>query len=65
MSLPPRYYILLVHFVKVKELLNNPSIPSTRPSNCNSLGAGILDEASGNKEIIKVDVISRPLRRLR
>ena len=65
MSLPPGYYVLPVHFLKIKKLLNNPGIRSTRLSNCNSLGAGILDEASRNKEVIKVNVVARPYRRLR
>src|SRR5450756_196924 len=65
MSLPPRYYVLLIYFLKVKELLNNSGIRSTSPGNCNSLGAGILNETSRNKEIIKVNVVARPLRRLR
>ncbi len=64
MSLPLGYYVLLVHFLKVKELLNNPGIYPACPRNCNSLGAGILDKASRNKEIIKVDIVTRSLRRL-
>jgi hypothetical protein len=63
--LPLRYYILLIRFLKVKKLLNNSTSYPIYPSNYNSLGAGILDEASRNKEIIKVDIIARLLRRLR
>ena len=64
MSLPLGYYVLFIHFLKVKKLLNNPGICPAYPYNYNSLGAGILDEASGNKEIIKVNIIARSLRRL-
>ncbi len=59
------YYVLLIRFLKVKKLLNNSTSCPTCPSNCNSLGAGILDEAGRNKEIIKVNVIAGPLRKLR
>jgi hypothetical protein len=59
-----RYYILFVRFLKVKKLLNNPTSGPASPSNYNSLGASILDKASRNKEIIKVNVVARPLRRL-
>jgi hypothetical protein len=51
--------------MKVKKLLNNPTSYPASPSNCNSLGASILNEASGNKEIIKVNMVARPLGRLR
>jgi len=64
-GLSPRDYILSVRFLKVKKLLNNSTSYPTYPSNCNALGAGILDKASRNKEIIKVYVIARALRRLR
>jgi len=60
-----RYYILFIQFLKVKKLLNNPTSSPISPSNYNSLGASILDKASRNKEIIKVNVVARPLRRLR
>jgi hypothetical protein len=63
-GLAPGYYVLLVRFLKVKKLLHNSTSYPACPSNYNSLGAGILDEASRNKEIIKVNVIARPLRRL-
>jgi hypothetical protein len=61
----PRYYILFIRFLKVKKLLNNPPSCPISPSNYNSLGTSVLDEASRNKEIIKVNVIARALRRLR
>ena len=60
-----RYYILFIQFLKVKKLLNNPPSYPISPSNYNSLGISILDEASRNKEIIKVNVITRALKRLR
>jgi hypothetical protein len=59
------YYILFIRFLKVKKLLNNPTSCLISPSNYNSLGASVLDKASRNKEIIKVNVISRTLRRFR
>jgi hypothetical protein len=61
----PGYYILFIRFLKVKKLLNNPPSYPTSPSNYNSLGTSVLDEASRNKEIIKVNVISRTFRRFK
>jgi hypothetical protein len=61
----PRYYILFIRFLKVKKLLNNPPSYPASPSNYNSLGTSVLNKASRNKEIIKVNVIARALRRLR
>ena len=65
MSLPPGYYVVLIHFLKVKELLYNSSSRSISPSNCNSLGTSILNESIRNKEIIKVHMVARTTRRLR
>jgi hypothetical protein len=64
-GLSPGDYVLFIRFLKVKKLLNNPTSCPASPSNCNSLGASILDKTSRNKEIIKVHVIARALRRLR
>jgi hypothetical protein len=61
----PRYYILFIRFLKIKKLLNNPPSYPVSPSNCNSLGISVLNEANRNKEIIKVKVIARALRKLR
>src|SRR5882757_9637673 len=60
----PGYYVLFIRFLKVKKLLNNSTSCPACPSNCNSLGTGILDKTSRNKEIIKVNVVARSLRRL-
>jgi hypothetical protein len=64
-GLSPGDYILFIRFLKVKKLLNNSTSCPACASNCNSLRASILDESCRDKEIIKVDVIARPLRRLR
>jgi len=49
----------------LRSSLITPLVVPVSPSNCNSLGTSVLDEASRNKEIIKVNVIARALRRLR
>jgi hypothetical protein len=64
-GLSPGNYVFFVRFLKVKKLLNNSTSYPACPCNCNSLEAGILNEAGRNKEIIEINVISRALRRLR
>jgi hypothetical protein len=65
MRFSPRYYVLLVHLVKIKKLFNKARISPASASNRNSLRASILDEFGKNKEIIQVNVITRALRGLR
>jgi len=64
-GLSPGDYVFFVRFLKVKKLLNNSTSCPACPCNYNSLGTIVLNEASRNKEIIKVNVIARALRRLR